>query len=322
MSVAAARAAALWGFAPSGLKLAAQRENAVWRVEGRFALRLHRPGYRTLAELQSELDWMAMLADGGLTVPRPIPSLAGKLVEMVEDTPISVLTWLPGRMVGAQGALDGITDRPGYMRKLGALLARLHELSDAWTPPPGFTRPRWDHPGLTGEAPLWGPFWENPDLTPDQRRAVLEARDRADRDLTRLAGTLDFGLIHADAITENVMIDGDTLMLIDFDDGGWGFRAFDLATVLMRQLTAPDYPALRAALVQGYARPMPALDLLLMLRALTYLGWIIPRMDEPGAVERNRRLISVARHLAEACLGKPETGDGLWPFGGHKEKSP
>lgn len=306
MSVSAARAAALWGFSPSGLTLAAQRENAVWRVEGCFALRLHRPGYRTLPELQSELDWMAMLAAGGLTVPRPIPSRAGRLVEMVEDTPISVLTWMPGRTVGAQGALDGITDRPGYMRALGALLARLHDLSDAWTPPPGFTRPRWDHPALTGEAPLWGPYWQNPDLSADQRRAVLAARAKADRDLTRLAGTLDFGLIHADAITENVMIDGDRLILIDFDDGGWGFRGFDLATVLMRQLAAPDYPALRAALLEGYARPVPALDLLLMLRALTYLGWIIPRMGEPGSPARSLRAVATAMPLVHSYLEAPD----------------
>lgn len=306
MSVAAARAAALWGFAPSGLVLAAQRENAVWRVEGRYALRLHRPGYRTLAELQSELDWMAMLEKGGLTVPRPIPSRNGRLVEVVEDTPVSVLTWLPGRMVGAQGALDAITDRAGYMRALGALLARLHALSDAWTPPPGFIRPRWDHPGLTGDAPLWGPFWRNPDLTSAQRAAVLAARSKADAALMRMGQTLDFGLIHADAITENVMIDGETLMLIDFDDGGWGYRVFDLATVLMRQLAAPDYPALRAALLEGYGRPTPALDLMLMLRALTYLGWVIPRMDEHGGPARSARAIATALPLVTAYLEAPD----------------
>lgn len=306
MSVAATRAAALWGFPPSGLVLAAQRENAVWRVEGRYALRLHRPGYRTLAELQSELDWMAMLAAGGLTVPRPIPSRNGQLVEVVEDTPVSVLTWLPGRTVGAQGALDGITDRTGYMRRLGALLARLHTLSDDWTPPSGFTRPRWDHPSLTGDAPLWGPFWRNPDLTSAQRAAVLAARSKADAALTRLSQTIDFGLIHADAITENVMIDGDTLMLIDFDDGGWGFRDFDLATVLMRQLVAPDYPALRAALLDGYGRPAPGLDLMLMLRALTYLGWIIPRMGEPGGPARSARAIATAMPLVNAYLERPD----------------
>jgi len=159
MTGTAERAAALWGLDPARLTLAARRENTVWRAEtdaGPCALRLHRPGYRTAAELQSELDWMAMLAQAGLNVPRPLPSRAGRLVEWLGDTAVDVLSWLPGRTVGAQGALDGISDRPGHMRALGALLARLHDLSDAWSPPAGFTRPRWDRTGLLGATtPVW-----------------------------------------------------------------------------------------------------------------------------------------------------------------------
>lgn len=305
-------AAPLWGLDPDALTLAAQRENAVWRAEGAggpFALRLHRPGYRTGDELRSELEWMAMLAEGGLSVPRPVPSRNGHLVEEVHGTSVDLLNWLPGRMVGKQGALDGITDRPGYMRQLGGLLARLHDISDAWTPPAGFSRPRWDRPALVGETPLWGPFWANPDLSDADRAALAEARTRADVDLQALELHLDFGLIHADAITENVMIDGDRLMLIDFDDGGWGYRDFDLATVLMRQLENPDYPALRAALIAGYARRRPvdpaALDLFLMLRALTYLGWIIPRMGEPGGRDRSLRAVTTAMPLVHAYLRGP-----------------
>jgi len=102
------------------------------------------------------------------------------------------------------------------------------------------------------------------------------------------------------------MIDDGALALIDFDDGGWGFRDFDLATVLMRQLSAPDYPALRAALLAGYAprRPVdPAvLDLFILLRALTYPGWIIPRMTEPGGPARSARAIATALPLIHAWL--------------------
>ena len=34
------------------------------------------------------------------------------------------------------------------------------------------------------------------------------------------------------------------LGLLDFDDGGFGFRVFDLATTLLKNLAEPDYPAL------------------------------------------------------------------------------
>ena len=313
MSGIAQKAAPLWGLDPAQVSLVAKRENEVWRAEGpggAYALRLHRPGYRTEAELKSELDWMAMLAEGGLTVPRPIRSQNGRFVEMVEGMAVDLLVWMPGRMVGKQGALDGIADREGYMRQLGALLARLHDLSDAWTPPEGFTRPRWDRAGLLGEAPLWGPFSANPDLTEAQRATLRNVQAKAEPHLARLEPGLDYGLIHADAITENVMVDGETLVLIDFDDGGWGFRDFDLATVLMRQLTASDYPTLRAALLAGYAARRAvdpaALDLLLLCRALTYLGWIIPRRNEPGGAERSRRAVATALPLAETYL---ETSD-------------
>lgn len=313
MTGTAQQAAHAWGLDPARLELAAHRENTVWRAEGPggpFALRLHRPGYRTEAELESELAWMAALAEGGLNVPRPIPSQSGRLVEMVGGVACDLLTWLPGRTLGSQGALDGITDRAGLMRDLGAMLARLHDLSDAWAPPPGFSRPRWDRAGLLGTAPLWGPFWDNPDLTAGQRGAMLAARDKADAHLARIEGAQDFGLIHADAITENVMIHDGRLALIDFDDGGFGFRDFELATVLMRQLTAPDYPELRAALVAGYAgrRAVDAatLDLMLMLRALTYPGWIIPRMGEPGGAARSARAIATAMPLVDAYLRGPD----------------
>ena len=302
------QAAALWGFAPEAIRLAARRENIVWRAEnarGVFALRLHRPFYRSKIELISELQWMDALVQGGLTVPRPLPSASGHLVEQVGDTLVDLLTWLPGRPIGQQGRLE-VPDRATLCRDLGALLARLHDASDAWTPPRGFTRPAWDRAGLLGDAPVWGPFWDNPGLTGPQRATLLAARTKADAHLARIEGGLDYGLIHADALSENILIHDGALSLIDFDDGGWGFRDFDLATFLMRFLAAPDYPALRAALLEGYAtrrRVDPAtLDLFILLRALTYPGWIIPRLSEPGGDERSTRAIATALPLAEAYL--------------------
>lgn len=303
----ARKAAALWGFDPETVRLAAQRENAVYRVDqGRgFALRLHRPGYRTGAELSSELQWMSALAEQGMSVPLAYPSRLGALIEIVEGVQVDVISWLPGRMLGKQGALDGVVDRTGLVFQLGQVLAELHRLSDAWTPPAGFTRPSWDLNGLVGDDPMWGRFWEHPHLTTEGRSLFLAARDRARQDLARLVDQ-DYGLIHADAITENLMLHKGRLSLIDFDDGGWGYRDFDLATFLFRQVGAPDYADLRAALLAGYAvrrAVEPAtLDLFLALRALTYPGWIIGRINEPGGSERSQRAIRQAVPLARAYL--------------------
>jgi len=311
MDALAQQAARLWGFGPDQITLAARRENIVWRAKtdgDAYALRLHRPGYRNDSELISELQWMDALVQGGLHVPRPLPSQHGNLVEQVGDTLVDLLTWLPGQPIGAQGQLE-VADRTGMCRALGELLAQMHAISDAWTPPPGFTRPAWDRAGLLGDAPVWGPFWDNPGLTRDQRATLLKARARADADLARIEHSLDYGLIHADALSENILIHEGTLSLIDFDDGGWGFRDFELATFLMRFLPAPDYPDLRAALLDGYASrravDTESLDLFILLRALTYPGWVIPRLHEPGGAERSARAIATALPLAEAYLAKP-----------------
>lgn len=311
MEALAQRAARLWGFGPDQIRLAARRENIVWRAEdarGAFALRLHRPGYRDAEQLLSELQWMDALAQGGLNVPRPVPSRAGALVEEVGDTLVDLLTWLPGAPIGSQGQL-AVADRVGLCRDLGALLARLHDISDAWTPPAGFSRPAWDRAGLLGDHPLWGPFWDNPGLSAAQRATLLAARAKADAHLAAIEPGLDAGLIHADALSENILIHDGALSLIDFDDGGWGFRDFDLATFLMRFLPASDYAALRAALLEGYATRRAVdpgtLDLFILLRALTYPGWIIPRLHEPGGAERSARAITTALPLAEAYLDTP-----------------
>lgn len=302
------KAAALWGLKDAPAELAARRENVVYRVEaadGPLALRFHRVGYRSEAELQSEADWLAMLAEGGVPVPRPVASTAGRLIENVDGQHVDVLTWEAGAPLGKAGELKGVVDRLSFCSMLGAQMARLHDLSDAWERPAGFTRPSWDRAGLFGDAPLWGRFWEHPALSAAERDELLEVRAAADAALDEGA---DFGLIHADLLSENMLWDGETLTFIDFDDGGFGFRDFELATFLLRYRDAPDYAEMRAAVCAGYAARREvedaALDLMILARALTYVGWIADRLDEPGAQERSERAIRTALGVARDWKGR------------------
>jgi Ser/Thr protein kinase RdoA (MazF antagonist) len=309
MTKAVEQALGLWGMDGSVAELAAQRENKVWRVTHngeRYALRFHRPGYRSADELRSELQWMGMLARGGLSVPVPIAMPDGGLIAQIGDHHVSLLTWLAGRPIGATGTLHDIADPVALCRTLGRDMARLHDLSDAWMPPAGFTRPDWLRDELLGEQPLWGRFWDHPHLSAQEKTVLLRARDAANAALSRIEGQADRGLIHADLLGENIMISDAGLSFIDFDDGVFGFRDFELATFLVKFLDAPGYSEMRTALCDGYAtrrRIDPDdLDLFLLLRALTYPGWIIDRMDEPGGADRSARLIKMALRLADEFL--------------------
>ena len=307
----AAEAARHWGLEDARIVLAARRENVVYRVtagDADYALRLHRPGYRNAAQLESELQWMAVLAEGGLDVPAPLATCAGGFLAEVGGHLVDVLSWVPGAALGKAGQLEGVADRAGFCRALGAAMARMHDIGDAWVRPEGFTRPSWDRDGLLGEAPLWGRFWDHPHLGTEDRELLLEVRAQADAALAGIETEADYGLIHADLLSENMLFDNGRIWLIDFDDGGWGFRDFELATFLLRFTGAPDYAGLRAALCDGYAvrRTVdPArLDLFLLLRALTYPGWIMDRLGEPGAEERSARAISTAVEQARLWLGR------------------
>lgn len=300
-----------WG--AQHVRMIKDRENAVHevRVAGKpAALRLHRPGYQSAAAIQSELDWMEALAGKGMRVPSPIPTTDGHLVfSMGNDQLATMVTWVEGAPIGEGGVpLDGsVADQTALYRQVGAEIAKLHNLTDEITLPDGFTRHRWDIPGLLGDDPFWGRFWECPALNDDDRNMVLRARAVAhDLATVYLENGADFGLIHADALRENVFVHNDALTLIDFDDAGFGFRLYDLAVMMTQNEDEPAYDAIKAAALAGYrehrALSQEAEDLLpmfLMLRRFASMGWAVPRYDPTGpeVASYTQKAVTAARNF-------------------------
>lgn len=299
----------LWGLEDVEWSLVAARENHVYRIEkGQIicALRLHRKGLRTDQELRSELQWMAAVRAKGVGVPAPVPTTDGNYLQLLNGVQIDMLNWLPGHPLGATGSGIDHEDRLGIFHTIGREMARLHEISDDWALPQDFSRWSWDRTGLLGDTPLWDRFWENPTLNSKDRALLLEFRNIADRDLRHIESKLDYGLIHADLVRENVMVDGDRVWLIDFDDAGFGFRLFDIATTLLKNLHEPDYDLLHDALLTGYRSERQIstdyLELFMALRAATYVGWISSRLQEDGSELRNMRFVETARELLTRYL--------------------
>ncbi|MFT6022428.1 MAG: Ser/Thr protein kinase RdoA (MazF antagonist) [Ascidiaceihabitans sp.] len=292
-------ARAHWGLGDAPITLIAARENQVFRVEtidGPTALRLHRPGYRQANELRSELQWMAMLAQNGIPVPHPFAALDGSQILVHGDTVVDLLSWLKGAPLNSNDASKDV-----YFR-LGKLVAQMHILADDWILPTGFARPAWD---LAGDHPSWGQFWNNPQLSASERDLLVRFRDIARVKLAALSQP-DVGLIHADLVPDNVLRDGDQLQPIDFDDGGFGYRLFDLATITYHSRRLDQTGGLARATLEGYSTvrllDFAALPLFEALRACTYVGWNITRLNEDGGDVRNTRFIAAALANAAAVL--------------------
>ena len=300
-----AAACAAFAFDAVDARLHASGENETWRIVVStgdvYALCLHRPGYRTPEQLASLPLWMLALADAEIRVPRPARSQSGVFAVPVPVADghrfASATTWLPGTVLAdelardaALGALSVQGSRLNRFRQIGALLAALHEHARGWTPPTDFAAPALDRDGLVGEAPRWGRFWDHPDLTLDDRKLLLRARDLARERLGQSSRSLT--LIHADLHPGNLLVHDEQLYLIDFDDAAWGYEPYDIATALYHQQSRADYLALRAALVEGYRslRALTDVDLgdlplFCLLRDMAVIGWLMqrPEMQAQGA---------------------------------------
>jgi len=288
-----------WSLGDATITLIAARENHVFKVdalEAPLALRLHRPGYRIQTQIESELLWMQHLATNGCAVPRPIAAPDGTFLSTFNGISVSMVSWLDGI------ALSKLSVTEKHNSDLWRTLSRMHALADDWVLPDGFDRPVWD---LTSEQPSWDRFWDNPLLSQEQARRFLVFRDTARNALDKLE-PLDFGLIHADLIPDNVLFNGQELQLIDFDDGGFGHRLFDLATITHKCRTA-QHDSLAEATIDAYNTvrfiDRQALTLFEALRACTYVGWNISRMAEPNGKERNARYIKEALMAIERFEG-------------------
>ena len=302
--------ARLWGEVDAAPELIAARENAVYAatINGeRRALRVHRAGYQSRMAIESELRWMARLADVGFPCPRPVASSDGTLLRAIHGgSYASVVSWLEGPAIGSSSVpLPGDDGEIAALySQVGALIAAFHDATDAVVTD-DILRPAWDADALLGEEPLWGRFWENPTLTQAEQELLLRAKSRA-YEMLVANDDADAGLIHADCLQENILATPTGLALIDFDDAGFGYRYYDLGSAMVQHYAHPKREVIEAALITGYGtlRVAPSLDELrfhTMLRAMASCGWVITR--GAGDADYQRSQADRAIHCAEGWIG-------------------
>jgi Ser/Thr protein kinase RdoA (MazF antagonist) len=295
------------------LSFIAHGENTTFRVDssdGRFLLRVHRPnrhgpGVDSRVAVGAELEWLAALrADTELSVPTPVRARSGEWTAVADGRVCSVLGWQGGRMQAAN-------PKAVHFRRLGGVLARLHEHASGWTPPSGFVRMRWDWETFFGNTMEYGGVsaadcWE---LLPALVRAQFDEVARRMRVVMNDLGAEPdaFGLIHADLHLENALFDGDAVRIIDFDDCGFGHWLYDLAVPLWDNHYRDDYPAYRAALLDGYAqhRELPDLthlDDFIATRYVAFGLWYagMAQVNPAFAADLDRTMDYIRRSLDRA----------------------
>jgi len=295
-----------WGLQSARHELFSVSENIVFRVDNgggkELRLCLHRSWYHNLQELISERVWTRALRDYGVSTPVPVPALDGSDYVLVGGT-MSGGT----RYAGMDEWVDGETmhdvimrneNFTDYFKRLGKMAAQIHNQASRWEPPAGFRRHSLDADGLMGLSPWWGPFWKAPHLTPNERVRFEHLRETIHDGLSRLGkGPDSYSMIHADLAPGNLIVNGEHLHIIDFDDAGFGWHMYELATGLYPYQDNPRFPEMVNAVFQGYredrrldSESAALLKLFLLVRALAIVGWRAarPELEEMKIPEWSR----------------------------------
>lgn len=282
-------------------------ENHTFRIDAPQAstvLRLHRPGYQSQSSIQSELTWLAALArDTDLPVVRPLPGRNGEFVQSAGPARHAVL------FAFEQGQ-EPHRATPELFATLGRFAATAHAHVRAWQPPPGFSRPHWTAGTMLAPTGLWGDWRQAPGIAP-VRSVLDEVEAHLHQALARYGTGADrFGLIHADMRLANLLVDGDQVRLLDFDDCGFGWFVYDLASALSFIETDPAVPELQAAWLAGYraVRPLSAEDVaiipaMILLRRMVLLAWIGSHAETDLARSQASHFASDTAELGRRWLG-------------------
>lgn len=277
------------------VKLLAFSENATYLVydpatdEKLFVLRVGRPGYHTREEYESEISWLRQINDyTPLKVANPIPASDGFYIQEIEKDEVTYFCIATEFLTGETLEHDNSPEAaPAHFRTLGETTAYLHRQTEIWNGTKDIKRFHWDYENMIGENAVWGNWRDYPDLCPEAEAKIERCCQIIKARLDRYGKTdLNYGVIHADLRDTNILVDGDVIKVIDFDDFGFGWHLHDLAGALTFIEDREDVPDLVNAWLDGYRKVLPftdtdfvEIDTFILQRRIQMMAWMGSHQD-------------------------------------------
>lgn len=251
-----------FGLGPlSTAKLLNLSENATFYASdpadgNEIIIRVGRSGYSSKEEISSEMVWVQALIDEKvLNTANPVKTISNEYVATMHTKSGQE------RMVVAFEKLEGSQPDVGqanilyWFELIGEVTAKLHKQAKSWKKPEWFTRRFWDYDGIIGEHAFWGSWKDAIGLTSDGYKIVEKALAKVKPIIDNYGITKDnFGVIHSDIRSTNLLLHEDKVQIIDFDDMGYGWYLFDCAATLSFMEESEIAPDLLKAWIKGYEK--------------------------------------------------------------------
>jgi Ser/Thr protein kinase RdoA (MazF antagonist) len=211
-----------------------------------YLLRIHSDRL-SKEEILSELAWLQTLNKSiDLTVPEGLASSEGSYVLEIETDEeyrrpyVTIMQWVEG-----EHASEIITESQAY--NMGVMMGHLHEANESFGPPADFVRPVWGKDSFRNEMSMLEQYytcflsekaWKSYQAAADKIISQIEVMHPHHN---------NYGLIHGDMHSGNVVFNNDLPYPIDFGRCGYGYYLYDLASTLL-ELS----PKNRISLIKGY----------------------------------------------------------------------
>lgn len=297
------------------VKLIVLSENATYLIKNKETgvkdgvLRVSRPGYHTLEELDSEMKWLRQINEyTPLIVANPLKGLDGKNIQNVEGPDGNsyfcvICEFLPGDAPDE----DNEERMVRQFKYLGETTAYLHRQTEIWNGTTKLSRIDWNYDTIIGANAAWGDWRAFPGMTKEAEVYLSDISEIIKKRLTRYGKTENnYGLIHADLRLSNLLLEGEQIKVIDFDDCGFGWHLHDLASALSFIETKPVVPKLVNAWLSGYKKVLPftdtdfeEIDTFIMMRRLQLTAWLGSHQESGPAKDFSIGWMEGTMELAE-----------------------
>ena len=190
-------------------------------------LRISYNSERPVELIHAELHFVNYLAEGGVRVSRPVPSVNGNLIEVIpaQGIPFKSVSFVKGK--GMRMPDNNYRYREGvpmqeYFQNWGQVLGQMHRLAKTYQPlSESIRRPEW----FTWEDAHGFPYGERLPVIHEKYNQLIAELHALPKDVN------SYGLIHNDFNDGNFTVDygnGD-ITVFDFDDSCYFWFMFDLA---------------------------------------------------------------------------------------------
>lgn len=267
-------------------------ENFTYLITGengeKYVLRVNRPGYHTLEELNSELVWMhALHKDTDIEMAEVLPGKNGELIQILSlSDKKNLYTCGLFSFVEGRGIRDmEYTELLHYQKIIGSICAKLHNHVLRWEPAKTLPRFTWTEKDLLGKEARVGDWKDSDQLSDAQKEILQQAVDIGLKRLEVYGKSEDrYGLIHSDLNINNILVDGEHVKVLDFDDCGYGWFLYDMATSVLEYEETLE-PMIQAW-IEGYEtirtlskEDKEEIETFVILRKIVRMGWLYSHRD-------------------------------------------